>query len=62
MDLVLQLLDFMAQLSHSSAQCAVDIREFVVECSSEVNLKLLVAFLDKGCLPSELSADVGVLS
>jgi len=52
----------MAQLSNSAAQCAVDIREFVVECSSEVNLKLLVAFLDKGCLPSELSADVGVLS
>lgn len=54
----LQLLYFMAQLSDSAAQCAVDVREFVVERGSE----LPVPVFNEGCLPSELCADVGVLS
>jgi len=48
----------MAQLSNSAAQCAVDVREFVVERGRE----LLIPVFDKGRLLFEGLADVVVLS
>lgn len=48
----------MAQLPDSAAQCAVDVREFVVERGSE----LPIPVFDEGRLLFERLADVVVLS
>lgn len=48
----------MAQLSDSAAQCAVDAREFIIECGSE----LPIPVFDKGRLLYERLADIAVLS
>ena len=56
-DLALQLLYFMAQLSDSAAQCAVDVRKSVVKRGS----KLPVPVFEKGRLMFECFSDIGRL-